>query len=204
MAKKHDIIWLDVTDSTNDEARRHISDIDNLSVIAAMEQTSGRGQGNHTWLSQRGMNLLFSIVMKFEEGELPAKDVFRISEATSRSIVQFLAVHGIDAWIKPPNDIYVGENKICGTLIENSVRGSWVMHSIIGIGLNINQRNFDVSLPNPTSMAMETGKAYDVDVCLEQFLDIYREEIPHQVWDDLWLNQPSREEHLLPLPDPEP
>ncbi len=173
MSKKHDIMWFESLDSTNDEARRHISDIDNLSVVAAMEQTAGRGQGDHTWLSARGENLLFSIVLKFGEGELHAKDAFRISEVTSGSLVEFLAGHGIEAWIKPPNDIYVGNRKICGTLIENTVRGSWVSYSIIGIGLNINQRNFDVTLPNPTSMALETHKRYNINACLEEIMDIF-------------------------------
>ncbi len=175
MSKKHDIMWFESLDSTNNEARRHISDIDNLSVVAAMEQTAGRGQGNHTWLSARGENLLFSIVLKFREGELHAKDAFRISGATADSLVEFLKGHGIEAWIKPPNDIYVGGKKICGTLIENSLRGSWVSYSIIGIGLNINQRNFNVNLPNPTSMVLETHKkeAYDIVVCLDEFMNIF-------------------------------
>ncbi len=185
MAKKHDILWLETADSTNSEAGRRISDIDNLSVIAAIEQTAGRGQGDHTWLSAPGENLLFSIVLKFGEGRLHAKDSFKISEATSISMVRFLFSHGIDSWIKPPNDIYVGDRKICGTLIENSIIGTWVKSSIIGIGLNINQRNFDVSLPNPTSMSLETEKAYDIAVCLEEFLDVFIEEFPHQVRDDV-------------------
>ncbi len=174
MSKKHDIIWFESLDSTNDEARRHISDIDNLSVVAALVQTDGRGQGDHTWFSPRGENLLFSIVLKFGEGEMNAKDMSMISVHTSESIVEFLSRYGIEAWIKPPNDIYVGGRKICGTLIENSIKGAWLSYSIIGIGLNVNQMNFDVSLPNPTSMALETGKkAYDINVCLEDFLDIF-------------------------------
>ncbi len=174
MSKKHDIIWFESLDSTNDEARRLIHDIDNLSVVAALEQTKGRGQGDHTWLSPRGENLLFSIVLKYDEGGFPAKDIIRISEITSGSLVRFLSGYGIDTWIKPPNDIYAGRKKICGTLIENSVKGEWVSYSIIGIGLNINQRNFDVSLPNPTSMVLETkNEAYDLAICLEEFMTIF-------------------------------
>ncbi len=175
MSKKHDILWLESVDSTNDEAGRRISDIDNLSVVAALEQTAGRGQGDHMWLSPRGENLLFSIVLKFSEGELMAKDSYSISLTVSESLVSFLAKYGIEAWVKPPNDIYVGDRKICGTLIENTFRGAWVSHSIIGIGLNVNQRNFDVSLPNPTSMVLETQKeTYNLEACLFDFLDILR------------------------------
>ncbi len=176
MSKKHDIIWHRSLDSTNNEARRRIHEIDNLSVVSASVQTSGRGQGDHTWLSPEGENLLFSVVLKFSEREFHVKNIAKISEVASSSLVEFLAGHGIEAWIKPPNDIYVGEKKICGTLIENSLKGSWVSYSIIGIGLNINQRNFDVNLPNPTSMVLETNKeAYDPVACLDEILDIFVE-----------------------------
>ncbi len=173
MSKKHDIMWLESVDSTNSEARRHISDIDNLSVVAALEQTHGRGQGDHTWLSPRGENLLFSVVLKFEDGEFAAKDIKSISDVAAESVVEFLESYGIKAWIKLPNDVYVGAKKICGILIENNFRGDWVSYSIVGIGLNINQRNFNVNLPNPTSMVLETKKeAYDIDVCLGQLVGI--------------------------------
>ncbi len=175
MTKKHDIMWFESLDSTNKEAGRRISDIDNLSVVAAEVQTQGRGQGDHTWLSPKGENLLFSIVLKFGEGRVHAKDAVKISGHTAEALVAFLDSYGIKAWIKPPNDIYVGRKKICGTLIENSVKGQWISHSIIGIGLNINQRNFDVSLPNPTSMVLETeNEAYDLSECLIGFMDVFR------------------------------
>ncbi len=177
MSKKHDIIWFETLESTNDEAGRLIHNVDNLSVVAALEQTAGRGQGNHTWLSPRGENLLFSVMLKFSEGVLAAGDVAEISLHTSKSIVNFLARHGIEAWVKPPNDVYVGRMKICGTLIENSIEGAWVSSSIIGIGLNVNQLEFDASLPNPTSMALQTNKAYALDVCLEEFLNMLDTEI---------------------------
>ena len=65
MKNKHDIIWLDTVDSTNSEAKRRILKIDNLSVVSALEQTSGRGQLGNAWTSKAGENLTFSIVLKF-------------------------------------------------------------------------------------------------------------------------------------------
>ena len=188
MAKKHDIIWLDSIDSTNEEAKRHISDIDNLSVLSAYEQTEGRGQRGNTWMSTPGENLMFSIVLK--NPKISARDQFGINEITSLSVVDFLSQHGISARIKWPNDIYVGSKKICGILIENSLRGSGISSSIIGIGLNINQRNFDVNLPNPTSMVLcqtdlschsdssqchseRSDESFDIRTCLEEFMDIF-------------------------------
>ena len=173
MSKKHDIIWLESVDSTNEEAKRHISDIDNLSVLSALEQTAGRGQRGNKWTSNTGENLMFSIVLK--DPKISARDQFVLNEIASLAVVDFLSMHGISARIKWPNDIYVGLKKICGILIENSLHGTAISSSIIGIGLNINQRNFNVNLPNPTSMVLcraEDGP-FDIHRCLEEFMDIF-------------------------------
>lgn len=186
MTKKHDIIWVKSIDSTNEECRRRIADMDNLSVMSALSQTAGKGQRGNTWLSAPGENLTFSIVLKFKsagtngEGLEPmqAYDQSIISELTSLCVVELLSSHGIQAKIKRPNDIYVDGKKVCGMLIENAVRGEWISHSIIGIGLNVNQRNFDVSLPNPTSMALfssENGTVYNIEVLLEEFMEIFKQ-----------------------------
>jgi BirA family biotin operon repressor/biotin-[acetyl-CoA-carboxylase] ligase len=183
MTKKHDIMWVKSVDSTNEECRRRIYDIDNLSVVAAMSQSSGRGQRGNTWLSAPGENLTFSILLKFPSEEVAsglepmhAYDQFVLSEIAALSVVDLLADRGIKAKIKWPNDIYVGDRKICGMLIENSLRGEWLQQSIIGIGLNVNQRNFDVTLPNPTSMVLCNGitEDYDLDYILEKFMDIFK------------------------------
>ena len=183
---KADIIWLDSTDSTNDAVRRRISDIDNLSVVSALEQSAGRGQRGNSWASLPGENLTFSIALKFSvpgsmEEILPylkAHDQFVLTEIASLSVVNFLSGHGIEAKIKWPNDIYIGRRKICGMLIENSVRGNYLSSSIIGIGLNINQRNIDVNIPNPTSMALcRPDSHFDIHICLEEFLEVFKKNL---------------------------
>ena len=183
MTKKHDIIWLNSVDSTNSEAERRIHDIDNLSVLSALEQTEGRGQRGNTWSSMPSENLTFSIVLKFAEpgndtAALPvvnACDQFVLTEIAAISAVSFLEKHDISAKIKWPNDIYIGKKKICGMLIQNSVRGDCISSSIIGIGLNINQRNFDVNLPNPTSMLLCMPDSYfDIKECLEEFMEVFK------------------------------
>ena len=143
-----------------------------------------------------GENLTFSIVLKFGEqaagkerlsvaGKLrlvvAAREQFVLTEITSLSIVEFLSRHGIKAKIKWPNDIYVGDKKICGVLIENSLRGENLSSSIIGIGLNINQRNFDVNLPNPTSMVLETDFEEDIRSCLEEFMGIFQDYLEYSL-----------------------
>lgn len=183
MTNRYDIIWLDTVDSTNEAARRQISDIDNLSVLSALEQTSGKGQKGNRWSSARGENLTFSIVLKFSgpsaSCRLPsllARNQFLLTEIASLSVIDLLSRHGISAEIKWPNDIYVGNKKICGMLIENSLRGQYLSSSIIGIGLNVNQRNFDVNLPNPTSMLLcnPSLSQQDLPELLEEFIEIFR------------------------------
>jgi len=177
MAKRHDIIWLETVDSTNEEAKRHISTLDNLSVLSVSYQTQGKGQRSNRWLSEPGCNLLISIVMKPSEiwgkGCLEAKDQFTVSRITAESVVELLGCHDIEARIKLPNDIYVGDNKICGILIENGIKGNLLEYSIIGIGLNVNQTTFDAALPNPVSMSSITGRTYDLSCLLDRFMDIF-------------------------------
>ncbi|MBR2127851.1 MAG: biotin--[Bacteroidales bacterium] len=185
MKSKHDIIWLEEVDSTNEEARRRISDIDNLSVLSAGRQTAGRGQRGNSWLSAENENLTFSIVLKFgiERHMTPIRaiDQFAINEVAALSVTDLLAAYGIDAQIKWPNDIYVGDKKICGILIENSLRGNNLSHSIVGIGLNVNQTVFDTSLPNPTSMALcQTERSVgSLPFLLNRFMDIFKEYCKH-------------------------
>ena len=185
MKSNWDIIWLDSVDSTNDEAKRRISDLDNLSVLSTLSQTKGRGQGDHIWLSEPGSNLLFSIILKYSSSadavqspllSVQAHDQIVISQITALSVVDLLAAHDIDAKIKLPNDIYVGDKKICGILIEHSVCGKWLTSSIIGIGLNVNQRNFNVNLPNPISMILlskDSEENFDLKELLDEFMDIF-------------------------------
>lgn len=170
MSKKSDIIWLDSVDSTNDYVRRHIDTFDNLSVVSALSQVNGKGQGDHRWHSEHGANLLFSILVKDPAIRITEQKV--ISDSTASCIVELLFRHGIEAWVKPPNDIWVGSKKICGVLIEHSLRAGRISWSIIGIGINVNQTVFPEELPNPTSIALESGKT-DVKDLLTEFMEIF-------------------------------
>ena len=176
MKSNYDIIWHNNVDSTNDEAKRRISELDNLSVVSALSQTKGRGQRGNSWQSEEGKNILMSIVLKHDPDAVQAYDQFVISQIASLAVVDLLGAYEVEAKIKWPNDIYVGEKKICGILIEHSVCGKWLSSSIIGIGLNINQRNFNVSLPNPTSLALCLGDEsadFDIRKMQEEFIHIF-------------------------------
>ena len=163
MDDKAGILWLKLTDSTNDEARRRLDALDNLSVLAAETQTAGRGQGDHTWTSAPGQNLTFTLVLKFPPcAPLATSEILLITQAVTGGIRRYLLSKGVESRIKWPNDIYVGDRKICGILIENILDGKQVSSSMIGIGLNLNQDRFPADLPNPVSLRQLTGRTYDL------------------------------------------
>ena len=155
------ILWLETADSTNSELRRRIAGLDNLSIIAAREQTDGRGQGTHTWFSTPGRNLTFSILYRFGDAyALAASDAILITQVTTLAIRDYLLGHGVRARIKWPNDIWVEDRKICGILIENTLESGMVRESIVGIGLNLNETGWPPELPNPVSLRELTGREY--------------------------------------------
>ena len=170
------IIWLDTVDSTQNEVQRQADTLDNLSVIAAIRQTSGRGQRGNRWHSPAGENLTFSVLLRpGEDGipELPAGRQFLISQVATLAVRGLLQEAGIPSSVKWPNDIYVGDKKICGMLVENALAGGKVRTSVIGIGVNVNQTVFDPELMNPVSMKKLTGQAYDPVRLLERFCDLF-------------------------------
>ena len=154
------IIWYDELDSTNNEARRVLDALDNLSVIAAVGQSAGRGQGDHTWFASPGQNITATIVLKPEN--LSAGDYLFVTRVTTLALLSYLREHGVQARIKWPNDIWVEDRKICGILIENIIDGNRMKACLIGMGLNINEEGWPENLPNPVSLRELTGKEYDV------------------------------------------
>ena len=165
------IIWLDSAKSTNSELRMRLGELDNLSVIAAVEQTAGRGQGSHTWYSSPRTNLTFSILYRFPEdgqGLLKVADMLLVTQITTLGIRDYLLTKGITAGIKWPNDIWVGDRKICGILIENILDGDRIEASIVGIGLDVNEETWPEELPNPVSMKQLTGIHYELVSELEE------------------------------------
>ena len=167
---------MECVDSTNSEIRRRIATLDNLSLIATQEQTAGRGQGTHKWYSSPRTNLLFSMLFRFPENdrsELKTRDMLLITEMVTLGIRDYLLDNGISARIKWPNDIWVGERKICGILIEHRTDGRHLSASIIGIGINLDQTAFPPELVNPVSVAVLTEKRFGTDVCLDRFCRIF-------------------------------
>ena len=137
------LIKLDSVDSTNNYAAKLISgtNVSDGTVILTYNQTSGKGQQGAKWVSKPGENLTFSIVLTPKN--IAVKEQFIISKAISVALINYLkAEHQIDAKIKWPNDIYIKKSKISGILIENTLQGSTLKNTIVGIGFNVNQINF--------------------------------------------------------------
>lgn len=155
------IITLEEVVSTNSYATSHEQELEDMTLIRAVTQTAGRGQRGNSWEAEPGMNLTFTIFCH-PQGVAPRKQ-FSISEATALGICDYLASRGIEAKVKWPNDIYVGEKKICGILIEHSLMGQTISRTVIGAGINVNQRRFVSDAPNPVSMSLLTGEEYDLE-----------------------------------------
>lgn len=133
-------------------------------IIRAGYQSEGRGQPGNRWESEAGSNLLFSIILYPEM--LRPDQQFLISMALSLGIRDFIRAEAGSCCIKWPNDIYVGEGKIAGILIENSIMADSVSACVAGIGINVNQSRFDGIEPFPVSLRMLTDTICDLSDCL--------------------------------------
>jgi BirA family biotin operon repressor/biotin-[acetyl-CoA-carboxylase] ligase len=163
------IEYIEECASTNDVARdKKYTEGD---IIVAERQTAGRGQRGNSWESEEGLNLTFSMVL--QPTFLPPDMQFMLSECVSLAMVDMLDFFHIEAKIKWPNDIYVGDRKISGILIENDITGNTLSRSIVGIGLNVNQRTFPADVPNAISMAGATGLEYDRKEVLKLFQGLF-------------------------------
>lgn len=107
--------------------------------------------------------------MVLEPRFLPIVEQFLLSEVVALALVETLAHYNIPCRIKWTNDIYAKDNKIAGVLIEHSLSGDCIARTIVGIGLNINQRTFPDDIPNPTSMALERNASFDREEVLRNF-----------------------------------
>ncbi|MES2238822.1 MAG: biotin--[acetyl-CoA-carboxylase] ligase [Bacteroidota bacterium] len=157
------LIKLDAIDSTNDflKALAVTQELENFTVVTAENQTKGKGQMGAIWNSEKSKNLIMSIFVK--DLLVSADGIYNLNIATALAVVQVLKTFEIpDLRIKWPNDIMSANFKIAGILIENSFKSDGTISSIIGIGLNVNQTNFD-NLPKASSMAAVANRIFDKD-----------------------------------------
>jgi len=161
-------VTLKEVDSTNNFLKQLASNSKPViegTVIMAENQTAGRGQQQNGWHAEPGKNLTFSLLLK--PSFLPVTQQFDLVRAVSLGV--FDALHpllGDGLKIKWPNDIYYGNRKLGGMLIENMIQGGQIKNAIVGIGLNINQEKFPDYLPNATSVKQILQQDYDLKTLL--------------------------------------
>ncbi|MEN8230152.1 MAG: biotin--[acetyl-CoA-carboxylase] ligase [Bacteroidota bacterium] len=138
-------------------------------VVIAEYQEHGRGQGGHSWHSLEGENLLMSLLLY--PAFLSASEQFQLSRVASLAICNALESMGVEPVIKWPNDILTGRGKIAGILLEHGITGKNLSHSIMGIGLNLNQSHFPDFPISATSLILEKEISTDPDSMAETLLE---------------------------------
>jgi len=182
------IIKLDAIDSTNEYLKRlsKEANIEDYAIVVANEQTNGKGQMGAKWVSEKGKNLTMSILLK----DVPIKKegMFTLNILVALSVSKVLKNLQVpNVTIKWPNDIMSDSKKVAGILIENSFRIEGTFTTVIGIGLNLNQTDFDL-LPQATSLKCITGIIYDVEETALQIRDSLKRSVPFLFENDnsLW------------------
>ena len=164
------LITLKEVDSTNTFLKNLVSNSKPLpegTVIMAESQYAGRGQQQNGWHSQAGKNLTFSLLLN--PSFLPVTQQFDLTRVISLGVFNALeALLGDRLKIKWPNDIYYGDKKLGGILIENLLQGSLIKQAVIGIGINVNQLEFPDWVPNPISINQILQQDYDLQLLLSQ------------------------------------
>ena len=165
-------VHLEQIDSTNAYLQRQQSECDIRNwVVSTDGQTAGKGMGSNTWESEVGKNLTFSLALGMDF--LPAERQFLLSEAVPLGIAEVLdaILPSEQLSIKWPNDIYYSNQKLGGILINSTIKGGMMDISIIGIGLNVNQMQFQDWPTHPISIKQITGKEYELQPLLEQIAE---------------------------------
>ena len=151
-------------DSTNTFLKNLLSNskpVPEGTVIMAEHQFAGRGQRENTWHAQPGKNLTFSLLLN--PAFLSAQQQFDLTRVISLGVYEALYPLLRDGLkIKWPNDIYYGDNKLGGMLIENILHGNQIKHAIIGIGINVNQEDFPKGATNATSISKILQTDYEL------------------------------------------
>ena len=168
MKSKYKEIHFESIDSTNTYLKHHYLSLDDLTIVSCDYQTNGKGRNDRVWKSDKGDNLLFSLLIK--EGYLVAKGGY-FSLVAAISVLEAIEKNfkKLNVTIKWPNDVYVNDKKVCGILLEGQIPEFLV----VGIGININQEEFigDYRV-TPTSLYLETGKKIDINSFKRDVFDI--------------------------------
>lgn len=168
--KSRQVIKLPKVNSTNTYLSQLERPLPDGSIVWALDQTNGRGQGKNVWNSEPGQNLTFSIV--FYPTFLSAYQQFYVSKVVALAVSDFISLYTDKVSIKWPNDIYVTNKKIGGILLEHVIEKTYIKQTIAGIGININQAKFSGSLPNPVSLYQLSNQKFNIEEMLGEITDL--------------------------------
>ena len=190
------------TDSTNNLLKAAVAEEavwlreERIPVVWTGFQTAGRGQAGNGWESEREKNLLFSLLLR--KPQVPVEKQFLISMLAAVVLWDTVAetIGNKELTIKWPNDLYWGDKKLAGMLIENTLTGGEIAYSIIGIGLNINQEQWVGNAPNPVSMRLITGQDYSPEQLLSRYLVHLQARLqsPQREWREAYMQHLYRRE----------
>lgn len=162
----------DEIDSTNIRAKEWAkSGTPEGSIVLAESQSAGKGRLGRTWLSPKGTGIWMSIILRPHISPQQISQVTLVAGMSMRRAIS--EVTGLEAKIKWPNDIIVGEKKVCGILTEMAARANHAEYVVVGIGVNVNDESLDEAIPHATSLALEGGCAYDREQIIIQFANIF-------------------------------
>jgi BirA family biotin operon repressor/biotin-[acetyl-CoA-carboxylase] ligase len=182
------LIKLDAIDSTNEFLKGLSSNqsLENFTVVTVENQTKGKGQMGAVWESEPSKNLIMSVLISDFVTDI--NQIFDINIAVSLAVIQVLEDFNIpELSIKWPNDIMSYNKKIGGILIENSIKNGGNINSIVGLGLNVNQMNFE-NLPKASSLAVICNTTFDKEEILLEIIEKLKQNIKswNQKSDLLW------------------
>ena len=166
------MIRLEEVDSTNRYLKEYQEEDENaMTVVVANYQSAGKGQGVHTWESEKGKNLLFSL--KVHPRWVPVGRMFVLSMAEALAIKDALDSYADGFTLKWPNDVYWQDKKISGSLIETTIDSKGIKSCVFGTGININQDIFHSDAPNPVSLSQIVGHEVDREEVLQKILEAF-------------------------------
>lgn len=171
------LVKLDAIESTNDYLKDLVrkQSLENYSVVTAELQTKGKGQRGSTWSSEKGKNIIMSMLVR--DFALSTSSMFDLNIVVSLAVIHSLIPLNIPKLaIKWPNDIMSDDKKIGGILIENCFKSDSSVDSVVGIGLNVNQLEFE-NLPQASSLALIAGMTIEKEALLEQIVNEIQENI---------------------------
>lgn len=169
---KTKIIKLENVDSTNRYLKQYVpGDDEEMTIVTADYQSAGKGQGEHTWESEAGKNLLFSIMV--HPHWVPVRRQFVLSMVEALALKDALDSYTDGITLKWPNDVYWNDQKISGTLIETTVDSKGIKTCIFGTGVNVNQTIFKSDAPNPVSLAQILGHEVDREEVLQKVIEAF-------------------------------